>query len=282
MSHPAISPGRTAVITGGGSGIGLATAARLAERGLNLVIADVRVEALAAGAARLRPLTEAAGAALETFPADVSDPDAVDALRDFAFDRFGDVAILMNNAAVSPGGGAFDSPDRWRRLLSINLMGVVNGVQAFTQAMIDQARPAAIINTGSKQGITNPPGNAAYNAAKAGVKALTEHLAFQLSSIQGGRVSAHLLIPGYTHTGIGGRQSPEKPAAAWTADQVADSLLEGLARGDFYILCPDNEVDRTTDEKRILWAAEDIIRNRPALSRWRPEFRSEFEAFMKR
>jgi hypothetical protein len=76
------------------------------------------------------------------------------------------------------------------------------------------------------------------------------------------------------------RHMPEKPSAAWTADQVIDALIAGSIAGDFYILCPDNETPRDLDEKRILWAAGDIIENRPALSRWHPEFKEAFDAFI--
>jgi hypothetical protein len=73
----------------------------------------------------------------------------------------------------------------------------------------------------------------------------------------------------------------EKPAGAWTPDQVADFMFDSLARGDFYILCPDNETTRATDERRMAWAVGDIIENRPALSRWHPDFKDRFAEFLK-
>jgi hypothetical protein len=76
----------------------------------------------------------------------------------------------------------------------------------------------------------------------------------------------------------GGRT--EKPEGAWTADQVVDMLLDGMGNGDFYIICPDNEVTRETDNKRMLWAAQDIIQNRPALSRWHPDYKDAFAQFL--
>ncbi len=185
---------------------------------------------------------------------------------------------LMNNAAISPVGRPWEAYADWQRLLGVNLWGVINGVQAFAPSMIAAAKPAVIINTGSKQGITTPPGNAAYNVSKAGVKAFTEATAHDLRSVAGGVVSAHLLIPGFTFTGL--TNAKEKPAAAWTADQVVSFMLDGLARNDFYILCPDNDVTRATDEKRIRWAAGDIIENRPALSRWHPDYAEAFARFM--
>jgi NAD(P)-dependent dehydrogenase (short-subunit alcohol dehydrogenase family) len=158
-------------------------------------------------------------------------------------------------------------------------MGVLHGIEAFVPAMIDGGEPGLVINTGSKQGITQPPGNTAYNVSKAGVKALTEGLAHSLREQVGDRVTAHLLIPGYTFTGMTAR-SPEKPTGAWTGEQVADLMLDRVAAGDFYILCPDNETTPEQDAKRIAWAAGDLIENRPALSRWHPDYAEAFARHM--
>ena len=146
--------------------------------------------------------------------------------------------------------------------------------------MIDQGTPCAIINTGSKQGITNPPGDAAYNVSKAGIKSLTESLAHQLRLIDGCRVTAHLLIPGFTYTGLTKRFAQEKPSGAWLPEQVADYLLAAMDRGDFYVLCPDNDVTPEIDHRRIEWAAGDMTENRPALSRWHPDYEGVFADFM--
>jgi short-subunit dehydrogenase len=147
--------------------------------------------------------------------------------------------------------------------------------------MIDQGTSAAIVNTGSKQGITCPPGNTAYNVTKAGVKVLTEGLAHALRNIEGCQVTAHLLVPGSTFTGMTARGRTEKPPGSWTPEQVVDFMVAAIAARDFYIICPDNDVTRDLDNRRILWAAEDIIRNRPALSRWHPDYADEFAEFLK-
>ena len=168
----------------------------------------------------------------------------------------------------------FGDPARWRRILDVNLWGVINGVQAFAPDMIKQGTAAAIVNTGSKQGITCPPGDTAYNVSKAGVKVVTEALAHELRNIEGCRVSAHLLIPGFIFTGMTAGSRTEKPAAAWTPEQVVDFMLTSMGQGDFYILCPDNDVPREMDERRILWAAGDIVENRPPLSRWHPDYKA--------
>jgi NAD(P)-dependent dehydrogenase (short-subunit alcohol dehydrogenase family) len=279
--HPALSEGRVAVVTGAASGIGLAAALRLAAMGLKICMADSSAERLERAAAEVAAASPLGRSAILAVPTDVSRVEEVQALKDAAYAAFGEVAVLMNNAGTAPGGGPWEHIDRWRRVLEVNLWGVINGVQVFSPPMLEQRTVCAIVNTGSKQGITNPPGDAAYNVSKAGVKALTEALAHSLRNVDGARITAHLLIPGSTFTGMTSRGRTEKPAGAWTADQVVDMLIAGMHRGDFYILCPDNEVTPEIDGRRILWAAQDITKNRPALSRWHPDYKAEFDAFLR-
>ncbi len=272
--HPAIQAGRVAVITGGASGIGLAAAKTFAGHGMKVVIADVGEEALKEAAAEI-------GGDVTAVRTDVSQVAQVAALAERAF-GLGQVAILMNNAGVGGGGGALENPDGWRRVLETNLFGVINGMQAFGQRMVEQNCPAAIINTGSKQGITTPPGDTAYNVSKAGIKAATEGLAHSLRNIPGCQVTAHLLVPGFTFTGLTRRRVTEKPPGAWTAEQVAGFMLERMSAGDFYIICPDNEVTREIDNARMTWAMQDITQNRPPLSRWHPDYAHAFAEFLAR
>lgn len=278
--HPALTKDRVAVITGAGSGIGLASAMKLAGLGMKLCLADVDVAALNAAAAEVA--RHAANPRdVRAIATDVSRREDVQRLKDAAYDSFGEVAFLMNNAGVESGGALLGDPARWRTILDINLWGVIHGVQIFAPAMIAQRTPCAIVNTGSKQGITCPPGNTAYNVTKAGVKVVTEALAHELRNIENCEVTAHLLVPGFTFTGLTRVRVSEKPAGAWTPEQVIDFMLDAMAAGDFYVLCPDNDVTRDMDERRILWAAQDIIKNRPALSRWHPDFKEAFADFMK-
>jgi NAD(P)-dependent dehydrogenase (short-subunit alcohol dehydrogenase family) len=279
-NHPALVPNRVAVVTGAASGIGLAASAKFAALGMKVCLADLGGEALEAAAAKLRA-TAARPDDVRSFAVDVSNLEDVQRLKASVYEAFGDVAVLMNNAGTGGGGALFGEPARWRRIIDVNLWGVVNGVQTFAPAMIGQGAAAAIVNTGSKQGITCPPGDTAYNVSKAGVKVVTEALAHELRNIEGCRVSAHLLIPGFTFTGMTAGSRVEKPAGAWTADEVVDFLLASMGAGDFYILCPDNDVPRELDERRILWAAGDIVDNRPPLSRWHPKYREAFAEFAK-
>jgi NAD(P)-dependent dehydrogenase (short-subunit alcohol dehydrogenase family) len=279
---PAFSPGRGAVITGGASGIGLATARQLAVFGMHVCIADRDSDAIAKAAEELAGIARNGEDDVLAVNTDVSSASDMERLGESAFGRFGDIALLMNNAAAFQGGDALSDPDGWRRILDVNVLGVLNGVQRIGNAMIERGKPGFIVNTGSKQGITSPPGNTAYNVSKAAVKALTEGLAHTLRNLPNCQISAHLLIPGFTYTGNAARRIPVQPAAAWSAEQVAERLIQGLERKEFYILCQDNETTRDQDERRILWAAGDLVENRPALSRWHPDHKEAFEAFMKK
>ena len=277
--HPALTAGRVAVVTGAASGIGLAAARRFAGLGLAVVLADLPGARLDAASREIADLAPGGRHAVTAVATDVSRIEDLRRLREAAAGDFGDVAILMNNAAIDPVGKPWENYEAWQRLIAVNLWGVVNGVQAFAPSMAASGKPGLIVNTGSKQGITTPPGNAAYNVSKAAVKAFTEATAHELRNTPGCRTSAHLLIPGFTFTGL--TKAAEKPDAAWTADEVVDFMLASLERGDFYILCPDNDVTRETDEKRMRWAIGDIVENRPALSRWHPDHKEAFERFMK-
>lgn len=171
---------------------------------------------------------------------------------------------------------------------------------------------SVIVNTGSKQGITNPPGNAAYNASKAAVKSLTENLAFELRQVPNTKLTAHLFMyvpsllspftflvlscmliyiicicyrPGWTHTSISTSgltpASSTPPPGAWSASETVLYMLDKVRSGTFYILCPDGETRPEVDRLRILWGAGDLTEGRPALSRWHPDWKSLFEEWMR-
>ncbi|GME65256.1 Short-chain dehydrogenase/reductase SDR [Neofusicoccum parvum] len=250
----------TALITGGASGIGLAVAQLCRKHGMRVAIADWNTDTLAKA-------KETLGGDVSTYQTDVSQPAAWDELRASISTAFGAQGpdLLMLNAGT----------------LSTNLSGVVNGLNAFVPALKDRAGPAAIVITGSKQGITNPPGNPAYNASKAAVKALAEHLAFDLRDTP---TQVHLLVPGWTFTGLSGGgpgSAKAKPDGAWAPEQVADYLYGKMKEGKFYVICPDNDVSEETDKKRMLWSVGDVVQGRPPLTRWREEYKEEAEKWMK-
>ena len=274
--HSTIKPGNTAVVTGGASGIGLAAARRFLEADMNVCIVDVDERTLQ------ETRSELGDKGVLCEQVDVSDRTQLEQLYRKVIDTFGHVDVLLSNAGIQPGSSIFDDEGNWQRILDVNLWGIVRTVQVFAPEMLKTGRSGLLVNTGSKQGITMPPGDPAYNVSKAGVKAFTEALQHDLRNREGCRLEARLFIPGFVYTALTQGDRTEKPAAAWTPEQVVDYLFEALDRDDFYILCPDNDVDRTTDEKRIAWSAGDIIENRPPLSRWHPDYADAFSQWLKK
>jgi hypothetical protein len=282
MTHPVLSPNNVAVITGGAGGIGLAAAKRFAHLGMKVCVADLGADRLAAVEKELAAASPGGGANVMTMAIDVSRAEEVSRLETAVRERFGGTDLLMNNAGIQPGSTMFGPEANWQRVLAVNLWGIIHGSQIFAPRMVERGKPGLIINTGSKQGITTPPGDPAYNVSKAGVKAFTEALQHELRNTKGGLVSAHLLIPGFVFTDLTAKGRTEKPAGAWTPEQTVDFMIERLEAGDFYILCPDNDAPRRLDERRILWAMGDIVENRPALSRWHPDYAEAFANFVKK
>jgi NAD(P)-dependent dehydrogenase (short-subunit alcohol dehydrogenase family) len=281
MPHPAMSPGNVAVITGGASGIGLAAAMRFAGLGMKVCIADIGGDRLAAAETKLSSAAKGGAADIMAMAVDVSRHEDIVRLESAVQKRFGGTDILMNNAGIGPDSTSFGPLENWQRILAVNLWGIIHGTQAFAPRMIERGRAGLIINTGSKQGITTPPGNPAYNVSKAGVKAQTEALQHELRNIKDCQISAHLMIPGHVFTGLTARGRTDKPAGAWTPEETVDFMIRSIDAGDFYILCPDNDVPRQLDERRMLWAAGDIVENRPPLSRWHPDYADAFARFVK-
>ncbi|KAI2468425.1 NAD(P)-binding protein [Annulohypoxylon bovei var. microspora] len=267
----------TAVITGGASGIGLALARKCVGYGMKVLVADWDAPGLSAA-------KESLGEAATTLHVDVSKTEDWERIRGAVVKDFGgQINLLALNAGVG-ARTAFSGPEAdpatFRKVLDVNFFGVVNGITALLPLIKEKsATPAAVVITGSKQGITNPPGNPAYNASKAAVKSLAEQLSYDLRARE--HLAVHLLVPGWTWTGLAGAASgAKKPDAPWTPEQVADYLEAKMAEGRFWVLCPDNEVTEDVDRKRMLWSAGDAPSGRAPLSRWRDEYKGAFAEFM--
>ncbi|KAI0884515.1 NAD(P)-binding protein [Annulohypoxylon maeteangense] len=271
----------TAVITGGASGIGLALAQKCVGYGMRVLVADW-------DAWGLDVAKQSLGETATTMHVDVSKTEDWAQIKSAVVKDFGgQINFLALNAGVG-ARTAFDGPEAdiasFRKVLDVNFFGVVNGITALLPLIKEKTAAAsslesAIVITGSKQGITNPPGNPAYNASKAAVKSLAEQLSYDLRANKG--VGVHLLVPGWTWTGLAGASGDKaKPDAPWTPEQVANYLEAKMEEGKFWVLCPDNEVTEEVDRKRMLWSAQDAPTGRPPLSRWREEYKAEFGKFM--
>ena len=273
MTHPAFAEGNVAVITGAALGIGRAAALHFAEMGLKVCLVNLPSDDLVTATAEVIAKADDA-ANIIAVPTDVSDPDQIQKLEKAVREKFGSADILLNNAASRAGRGFDGDIEDWRHLVEVNLWGVIYGTRAFLPGMRDRGTPAVIVNTGSKQGITNPPGHPVYNLSKAAVKSFTESLAHELRSTGADNVTAHLLIPGWTTTG----KNEHRPGA-WLPEQVIERMMQGIETGSFYIVCPDDEVSEEEDRRRILWGAADITEDRPALSRWDPTVEHAYHTF---
>jgi NAD(P)-dependent dehydrogenase (short-subunit alcohol dehydrogenase family) len=212
--------GRVAVVTGAAGGIGFALATQLAGEGVRVVMSDVDGERLAEAAATV-------DGEVEPIAADVARAADVDALASRTEARFGPVSILCNNAGVTRPGRAWElGLEEWQWLLSVNVLGVVNGIKAFVPAMIERGRPAHVVNTASIGGLLPYAGIAAYAASKYAVVGLSESLQLDLRAI-GAPIGVSVLCPGPTETEFRAHSRALHPAGP--AGEV-EGEYEGVTR----------------------------------------------------
>lgn len=295
--------GNTAVVTGSSSGIGKCASIKFAAAGMNVWMIDVDAKELAAS----QKIAKAAAAHDDQLVlaeiVDVADASAMMSLVQQVFEATGKCHVLMNNAGIGLGGDSMTDIKTVEKVMNVNTYGPIHGCQAFVPRMQESGEPGIIINTGSKQGITMPPGNLIYNMSKAALKCYTEGLEHELmkARVDGtGKLRAALLVPGWVNTSIALKSNRAKATAkgeiyddsdaffhetkphadAWMPAQVVDFLKDELDNGRFYIICPDNDVDRATDNLRMTWTMQDITENRPPLSRWHPDYKDKFTEFL--
>ena len=245
--------GRTAVITGGASGIGLATARKLANEGMNLVLADIEQSALDQAVAEF----EGRGQPVLGVRTDVGELADVQALADAAWDRFGGVHVLFNNAGIAVHGALQDmTHEDWEWSMKVNLWGVIHGVECFASRMIEQGDGGHIVNTASFAGLVPNRGLGVYCVTKYGVVALSECLGRDLRDDD---IGVSVLCPMMVHTNIGdsarnrheefgGSETVRKRPAEeqqdlqgghLEADTVADMVLDGIVNNKPYIITHD-------------------------------------------
>jgi NAD(P)-dependent dehydrogenase (short-subunit alcohol dehydrogenase family) len=260
--------GKTAVITGGASGIGLATAKQLAKSGVNLVLGDIEGETLAGVVEGLR----VSGVKALGVTTDVTKEEDVIALRDAALAEFGAVHVVFNNAGVA-SGAAIGTPTKvWKWVIDVDLFGVVYGINAFLPLFLEQ-NEGHVINTASLAGLGGAPGMGPYCAAKFAVVGLSESIFHELA-LSGSKVGVSVLCPGFVRTRIheSARNMPgeltsynDEPAAQLIADLasqavnagidadlVASAVEDAVRTNKFWILTHERSAVRTT-ELRLEW-----------------------------
>jgi NAD(P)-dependent dehydrogenase (short-subunit alcohol dehydrogenase family) len=235
--------GKVVVITGSASGLGFAMARRFAADGARLVLADVAEPQLAEAVRSL--VTDGADAV--GVPTDVSRAQQVDALADFAFDRFGAVHVVCNNAGLVVTGPAWEIElADWQRLLDVNLWGVIHGVHAFVPRLVAQAAPSHVVNTASMAGVMSLGSLAPYVASKQAVVGLSEVLHADLVSA-GAPVGVSVVLPGYVPTRLGRADRdavvPDVRPGQVSADDVASRVAEAITEGRFYVFTHEGSIE---------------------------------------
>lgn len=261
--------GRTAVITGGASGIGLAMARRFGAAGMRVVLADVEADPLDVAVEDLAD----AGVEVAAMHCDVSDLDAVRQLESFSREQFGEVHVLCNNAGVG-SGGLISEPDDielWRWVIDVNLWGVIYGCKTFLPAMIEHGHGAHIVNTASMAGHASAPLMGPYNVSKYGVVALSETLVKEMQMTRSG-IGVSVLCPAFVQTAIGssrrnmpdelkaelGSHAPSDTqsaidqliAAGMPATEVAEAVHDAVLDNRFWILTHEESKVAITDRAR--------------------------------
>ncbi|MEX2205618.1 MAG: SDR family NAD(P)-dependent oxidoreductase [Myxococcota bacterium] len=255
---------RVAVVTGGASGIGFATAERLAAEGMKIVIADIEPGALEAAVKKL----ETGGAAVLGVRTDVSKAEEVERLAQKTLERFGGVHVLFNNAGVAVTGEAWEnSLGDWEWVLGVNLWGVIHGIRTFVPILLRQNEPAHVVSTASMAGLTSNPGMAVYNVTKHAVVTLSETLHHDLA-LRGSPVKASVLCPGFINTRImdsarnrqsDARHDPPTPEASALGASIELALREGISQGYAPSQVAERVFEAIRDEKFYVFAAQPEI-----------------------
>jgi NAD(P)-dependent dehydrogenase (short-subunit alcohol dehydrogenase family) len=240
--------GKTAFVTGGAAGIGLALGRAFAQNGMKVMLADIETETLQAAVKSL----QAIGPDISGTVCDVADPASVERAAKTTFDAFGNVHIVCNNAGVAAGGGIdLISLDNWRWVLDVNLMGVLHGIRSFLPHMRQHGEGGHIVNTASMAGMNGGLGFSPYAASKFAVVAMSEGLAAQLKPH---RIGVSVLCPSFVRTGIAesGRNRPERygPARAPDPASPAAAMVAEIKRMIDAGLAPDYVAGRVLDAIR--------------------------------
>ena len=243
--------GRTAIVTGAASGIGLAVVeAFLAER-MNVVLVDLNEAAVQEQAARLADTGDVLAVA-----ADVRDPDALTRAGEAVLDRFGALHVAVNNAGIVNGGNSWElSLDEWHRVIDVNLWGVIHGVRAFVPLILASGDEGHVVNTASLAAVVAHARLGPYTVAKHGVLGLSDVLRAELEAI-GAPVGVSVVMPGRIRTGM-------NPIGSIEPSVVAANVVDAIRRGRDYVFTDDDHLHPPGVEARlqaILSSRADVVR----------------------
>jgi NAD(P)-dependent dehydrogenase (short-subunit alcohol dehydrogenase family) len=241
--------GKVAVVTGAASGIGLAVAGALAVEGASVVLADVDAQSLEEHRNRLAT----GGLDVHAMATDVRDPDAVEALAEATVERFGGLHVAVNNAGIVNRGLAWElTLDEWRRVLDVNLWGVINGVRSFVPRILATGAPGHVVNVASMAAVLPVARLGPYTVAKHGVLGLSDVLRLDLEQV-GAPVGVSVVLPGMIRTGM-------NPLGTVTPEQVAQNVIAAIRSNRYYVYSDDHGQSDVEDRLgRILAARDDVI-----------------------
>jgi NAD(P)-dependent dehydrogenase (short-subunit alcohol dehydrogenase family) len=236
--------GRAAVVTGAASGIGLATAEAFVAAGMRVLMTDVDEVRLAEHSTRLRE----GGSDVHSSVVDVTDPGAMERAADAAVEHFGKLHVCMNNAGIVTMGNSWELPlSEWRRVVEVDLWGVVHGIHAFVPRILASGEPGWVVNTASMAAVTAIPGIGPYTASKHAVLGISDGLRAELAAA-GAPVGVSAVMPGMIRTGL-------NPYGTIPAEQVAANVLDAIHRGRPYVFTDDHSVSDVESRLTAIIAA---------------------------
>ncbi|HZE52429.1 MAG TPA: SDR family NAD(P)-dependent oxidoreductase [Bradyrhizobium sp.] len=270
--------GKTAFVTGGASGIGLALGRAFAQAGMKVMLADIEADALAAAVKGLENVRPGVRGVI----CDVADPSSVERAAKASYEAFGNVHVVCNNAGVAASGGIDNiSLDNWRWVLDVNLMGVLHGIRSFLPHIRGHGEGGHFVNTASMAGMESGLGFSPYGASKFAVVGMSEGLAAQLRPLG---IGVSVLCPSFVRTRIGesGRNRPQRfgptpsldpngPAAAVVAEiasrlqagldpaAVAERVLDAIRNDELYVFTHPNMRGQVDERFTAIQAAMDKV-----------------------